>query len=43
MAISRDGARSRHSAQTAHDRFTETIYGVICSACHNYILIDRTN
>lgn len=26
-----------------HDQFSETIYGVICAACHNYILIDHTN
>ncbi len=45
MAISRTQARSEHAAQLGpgHDQFTETIYGVICAACHNYILIDKTN
>ena len=28
---------------SSHGDFTETIYGVVCSACHNYILIDKTN
>jgi hypothetical protein len=43
MAISREQARSEHTKQTGHDQFTDTIYGVLCSACHNYILIDNTN
>jgi cytochrome c5 len=45
MAISRTQARSEHAAQAGagHDQFSETIYGVICAACHNYILIDKTN
>jgi cytochrome c5 len=45
LAISRTQARSEHAAQAGagHDQFSETIYGVICSACHNYILIDKTN
>lgn len=44
MAISRLLARSEHSANIpGHDQFSETIYGVICAACHNYILIDHTN
>ena len=43
MAISREEARTRHTAETAHEPFSETIYGVICAACHNYILIDHTN
>jgi hypothetical protein len=30
-------------AQTGHEQFSETIYGLICAACHNYILIDKTN
>ncbi len=38
MAISRDDARSRHTAETGHEQFTETIYGLICAACQNYIL-----
>ena len=44
MAIGRQQARSEHTAGNAgHEQFTETIYGVVCSACHNYILIDKTN
>jgi hypothetical protein len=45
MAISRAQARSEHASKfgAGHDQFTETIYGVICAACHNYILIDKTN
>lgn len=44
MAISREQARKEHTANNAgHDQFNETIYGVICAACHNYILIDHTN
>ncbi len=43
MAISREEARTRHTAEAAHEQFSETIYGVICAACHNYILIDHTN
>ncbi len=43
MAINRQQARSEHTAATTHDQFTETIYGVVCSGCRNYILIDKTN
>jgi hypothetical protein len=43
MAIPREEARKQHTAETSHDQFSETIYGVICAACHNYILIDQTN
>jgi cytochrome c5 len=43
MAMSREQARKEHTAQQGHEQFNETIYGVICSACHNYILIDKTN
>jgi hypothetical protein len=45
MAISRTQARTEHAAQAGlgHDQFTETIYGVVCAGCHNYILIDKTN
>lgn len=43
MAISREEARTAHTASTTHDQFSETIYGVVCSTCHNYILIDKTN
>jgi hypothetical protein len=43
MAISREQARTEHKTSTGHEQFTETIYGVVCSGCHNYILIDKTN
>jgi hypothetical protein len=43
MAISREQARTEHAGTTSHDQFSETIYGVVCSTCHNYILIDKTN
>jgi hypothetical protein len=53
MAMSRQQARSEHTTATVlvaagvpaggHEQFTETIYGVICSTCHNYISIDKTN
>lgn len=45
MAKSRAQIREEHAAQlgAGHDQFSETIYGVICAACHNYILIDKTN
>jgi len=43
MAISRSQARTEHTEKTAHNQFSETIYGVVCAACHNYILIDHTN
>jgi hypothetical protein len=49
MAISREQGRIEHTAATAsatsagHDQFSETIYGVMCFSCHNYILIDKTN
>jgi hypothetical protein len=44
MPISREEARRQHAAQSpGHEQFTETIYGVICALCHNYILIDKTN
>ncbi len=43
MAISREDAGRQHTEKTRHNQFSETIYGVICSACHNYILIDHTN
>jgi hypothetical protein len=43
MAISREEARRNHTAETTHDQFTETVYGLVCSTCHNYILIDHTN
>jgi hypothetical protein len=44
MAISREQARKDHTASNeGHDQFNETIYGVICATCHNYILIDHTN
>jgi len=43
MAMSRDQARNEHTSKMGHDQFSETIYGVVCAACHNYILIDKTN
>jgi hypothetical protein len=43
MAMSRPQARTEHTSQTGHDQFSETIYGVICAGCRNYILIDKTN
>jgi len=43
MAISRTQARAEHTEKTGHNQFSETIYGVVCAACHNYILIDHTN
>ncbi|MGD0963128.1 MAG: hypothetical protein ABSA57_04405 [Candidatus Acidiferrales bacterium] len=44
MAMSRPLARSEHSANhPGHDLFSETIYGLLCAACHSYILIDKTN
>ena len=43
MAISREEARKGHTAETGHEQFSDTVYGVICAACHNYILIDHTN
>lgn len=43
MAISRAAVRSQHTAETGHDQFTDTVYGVICAACQNYILVDHTN
>jgi hypothetical protein len=43
MAMSREQARGEHTAKMNHEQFNETIYGLICSSCHNYILIDKTN
>ncbi|MGD1212073.1 MAG: hypothetical protein ABR973_12025 [Candidatus Acidiferrales bacterium] len=43
MAISREQGRTEHTSKTGHEQFGETIYGVVCAACHNYILIDKTN
>lgn len=43
MAISREAAREGHAQQTGHQQFSDTIYGLICAACHNYVLIDKTN
>lgn len=43
MAMSREQGRREHTASTGHEQFSETIYGVVCAACHNYILIDHTN
>jgi len=43
MAASREQGRAEHTAATTHDQFSETVFGVVCAACHNYILIDKTN
>jgi len=43
MATNRPQARSEHTVATGHEQFSETIYGVVCAACRNYILIDKTN
>ena len=43
MHISREEARRKHSEETGHGDYVETMYGVVCSACHNYIEIDYTN
>ncbi|HKW87438.1 MAG TPA: hypothetical protein VJN21_01640 [Candidatus Acidoferrales bacterium] len=43
MPMNRNEAKANHTLSTQHEQFTETVYGVICSACHNYILIDHTN
>jgi hypothetical protein len=44
MAMSREQARSEHTAKMpGHDQFSETIYGVVCAACHNYVHVDKTN
>ncbi len=44
MAMSRAAARSEHTtSHPEHQQFSETIYGLICSACHTYVLIDHTN
>jgi len=44
MPMNREDARREHSAQMpGHDQFAETIYGIICAACHSYVLIDKTN
>jgi hypothetical protein len=43
MAMNRNEAKADHMISTGHEQFTETVYGVICSTCHNYILIDHTN
>jgi hypothetical protein len=43
MPVRREEARRKHTEETGHAGFSETIYGVICDFCHNYILIDHTN
>jgi len=43
ITITREQARAEHTAKMGHDQFTETVYGLVCAACHNYILIDHTN
>jgi len=42
-AKSREEARREHGAETGHQQFSESVYGVICADCRNYILIDHTN
>ena len=43
MRLTRAEAKANHTLDTGHHQFSETIYGVLCAACHNYILIDHTN
>ncbi len=43
MRLSRAEAKANHTLDTQHAQFSETVYGVLCATCHNYILIDRTN
>jgi hypothetical protein len=43
MPLTREQARRQHTAETGHETFSETLYGVLCDRCHNYILIDHTN
>lgn len=43
MRLTRAEAKANHTLDTGHQQFSETIYGVLCAACHNYILIDHTN
>ncbi|HXA56316.1 MAG TPA: hypothetical protein VNU84_02690 [Candidatus Acidoferrum sp.] len=43
MAVPREQGRADHTKSTGHEQFSETIYGLVCAACHNYILIDKTN
>jgi hypothetical protein len=43
MPLPREEAKGKHTAETGHDDFVDTMYGVICSPCHNYIVIDHTN
>ncbi len=42
MAISREEVHSKHTAETGHQQLSD-IYGLICTASHDYILIDHTN
>lgn len=43
MGMNRNEAKADHTLATRHEQFTETVYGLICSTCHDYILIDHTN
>jgi hypothetical protein len=43
MAMNREQGRAEHTSQMGHDQFSETIYGVVCAECRNYILVDKTN
>ena len=40
---SREESRRKHAEETGHADYVETMYGVICSTCHDYIVIDYTN
>lgn len=41
--MTRAESKASHTLDTGHSQFSETIYGVLCASCHNYILIDHTN
>jgi hypothetical protein len=43
MRMSRAETKANHILDTQHTQFSETVYGVLCATCHNYILIDHTN
>ncbi len=43
MPMTRSEAKSQHTARTGRVQFFDTVYGVVCAGCKNYILIDNTN
>jgi hypothetical protein len=43
MPVNRSEVKSQHTAQTGHTQFSDTVYGVICADCKDYILFDNTN